>query len=175
MRKIIIFALTFLILFFANKPEISADISVVSSSAYPKYSKADIYSKDPRVIRLKSYLESHKSPLADYSYVFVANADKYDLDWRLVPSITGVESTFGKRIPKGSFNAYGWANGDYHFSSWEDSIEHVSKSLREKYYNQGIKNINQMSRRYAPPSSTWSWKVKFFMNEIDSIPVEFDL
>ena len=130
---------------------------------------------DYRIVILKKYLESHNSPLSDSAHHFVAYADKYQLDWRMVAAISGVESTFGKRIPKNSYNAYGWANGNYYFESWEDSIEVVSKTLRQKYYNRGATSINQIARRYAPPSSTWAWKVEFFMDQIDPIPVEFDL
>lgn len=130
---------------------------------------------DFRVYVLRDYLESHNSPLSEYSEEFIEYADKNQLDYRLVPAISGVESTFGKRIPKNSYNAYGWANGEYAFKSWEDSIEHVSGTLRTKYIDKGAVSIWAISRRYAPPSRTWGFKVKYFMNKIDSLPVTFDL
>jgi hypothetical protein len=143
-------------------------ISAVPARAYETGS-------DFRVDNLRNYLESQRSPLAEYSEDFVAYADEYDLDYRLVPAITGVESTFGKRIPAGSYNAYGWANGGFYFDSWQGSIEHVSASLRTKYIDKGAETISKIGRRYAPPSSTWSGKVKFFMEKIDPLPVSFDL
>ncbi len=106
---------------------------------------------------------------------FVYSADRYGIDWRLVPAITGIESTFGKRIPTDSFNAYGWNNGDYKFTSWEESIYHVTKTLKEKYYQKGATDIAKIARRYAPPSETWEWKVRYFMNKIDEFPLEFDI
>jgi hypothetical protein len=112
--------------------------------------------------------------LAEYAEELVAASDKYGLDWRLVPAISGVESTFGKHIPKGSYNAYGWANGDYRFKSWEDSIEIVSQTLRTKYIDRGAPSINKIARRYAPPSTTWARNVKFFMYKIEAFPVAFD-
>jgi len=130
---------------------------------------------DYRVYNLENYLKSHNSPLAEYSQEFVAYADTYGLDYRLVPAITGVESTFGKRIPRNSYNAYGWANGEYRFTSWEDSISHVSATLRVKYMDKGAESINEIGRRYAPPSKTWAGKVKFFMDKIDPMLVTFDL
>lgn len=130
---------------------------------------------DIRPLILQKYLGKHNSPLANYSRELVYFADLYEVDWRLVAAISGVESTFGKNFPKNSFNAYGWANGKYQFNSWEESIEIVTKTLREKYYDMGATNIKKISSRYAPPSKSWSWKVKYFMNEIDSIPVAFDL
>jgi len=151
----------------------SADISVAESSAQLK--SITLRQNDPRIATLEKYLNSHNSPLASYAEEFVTYSDKYGLDWRLVPAISGVESTFGKRIPKNSYNAYGWANGNYKFDSWEDSIEVVSKTLRTKYIDRGAPSINKIARRYAPPSSTWAWKVKFFMTKIEPLPIYFDL
>lgn len=130
---------------------------------------------DQRVFRLERYLVKHNSPLAIHADVLVFYADEYELDWRLVAAISGVESTFGKRIPQNSYNAYGWANGNYYFESWEDSIEQVSRVLKEKYVDKGLTSVNQIARRYAPPSNSWAWKVKYFMDEIDPIPLEFTI
>ena len=127
---------------------------------------------DERVRKLRSYFAKHNSPLEPYAYDFVYYADIYGLDWKLVPAITGVESTFGKRIPKNSFNAYGWANGAYSFNSWEHSIEHVTRTLRTKYYDRGYNTIPKIARIYAPPSTTWGGNVSFFMNKIEAFEVE---
>lgn len=146
---------------------------VVSESATPK---RDLVQKkfDYRVNVLTKYLSGHNSPLADYAGLFIYKADENGIDWRLIPAITGVESTFGKNIPINSYNAYGWANGRYRFESWEDSIEVVSKALREKYIDRGANTLPKIARRYAV-SLSWEWKVRYFMNEIDSIPLAFTL
>lgn len=171
MAKILFVLLVFVFLF---PSQIRAGEVVVSTSARLK---TDFVQErlDERVVVLKTYLEKRGSPLSAYAPDFVASADRYDIDWRLVPAITGVESSFGKRIPYNSYNAYGWANGKYRFSSWEESIEIVSKTLREKYIDKGAKNLNQIGRRYAPPSKTWASKVEFFMKEIGNAPAPFDL
>ena len=153
--------------------EVSADVTVAESSAQ-LVSRAKAES-DYREEILRNYLEGHNSPLSGYSDVFISLADKYRLDWRLVPAITGVESTFGKRIPVDSYNAYGWANGSYSFESWDESIEVVSKALRDNYIDRGAVSINDIARIYAPPSETWARNVKFFMNKIDPLPVSFSL
>jgi hypothetical protein len=165
--------LTFLTIFLLAKPVLAENVVAEQSAQIKKINKEEYF--DYRVVILRKYLESHNSPLSESSEHFVYWADKYELDWRMVPAISGVESTFGKNIPANSYNAYGWANGNYSFESWEDSIEVVSKTLREKYYNRGATTINQIARRYAPPSSTWAWKVTYFMEKIDPIPVDFDL
>ena len=173
--KKIISIIILAVLFLAIKPGLTAaDSPVVSDSGRLIEARND-NNFDYRVFLLKNYLESHNSPLAESSKDFVAYADKYNLDWRFVPAITGVESTFGKRIPRNSYNAYGWANGNYYFKSWPESIEIVSKTLREKYIDNGADSINKIARIYAPPSPDWSWKVKWFMSEIDNIPLAFTL
>lgn len=155
--------------------KVLAEEAVVSQSGRIKKNYLKKNYIDQRDYYLKNYLSEKSSPLTPFSKIFIASADKYNIDWRLVAAITGVESSFGKRVPYGSYNAYGWANGKYNFKSWEDSIEHVSRALREKYYNKGADDIEKIARRYAPPSSTWAWKVKYFMEKIDSAPIQFEL
>ena len=121
-----------------------------------------------KVRQLEAFLESYHSPLVPYAQVFIKTAEKYQIDWRLVPAITGVESTFGRQIPYHSYNAYGWANGKYSFSSWEESIERVTKTLKEKYIDRGLDNPYKIGPVYAPPSKTWAGKVDRFMKEIES-------
>ncbi|TEU01758.1 hypothetical protein E3I18_02305 [Candidatus Woesebacteria bacterium] len=173
MKKILTIGLSLFLFIFAAD-ETSAKVYVAGSSAQLKVNKVE-NTADYRVDILKEFLTKHNSPLADYAPVFIETADKYGLDWRFVPAITGVESTFGKRIPTNSYNAYGWANGAYYFDSWEDSIEVVSKALREKYYDRGATSISKIARRYAPPSQTWGWKVRYFMDKIDPLPLSFTL
>ncbi len=168
---IIIFSLIFILFFVANP--VSASNFVAENSA--ELSADEPKKIDYRVQKLRTYLERLSSPLSESAEYFIESADKNNLDWRFVPAISGVESTFGKRIPQNSYNAYGWANGKYKFESWEDSIQTVSVSLREKYIYKGAITIDQIARRYAPPSDSWAWKVKFFMNEIDKTPLSFTL
>ena len=174
MRKILITVFATLLLLLKVKP-VMAQTFGVSTSATLTSNQINYVSTDYRVVTLTKFLEKHKSPLAPYADEFVAYADMYGIDWRLVASISGVESTFGKRIPKGSYNAYGWAGGNYRFSSWKNSIKIVSQTLRENYYDKGATSIPKIARIYAPPSTTWAWKVQYFMNKIDKLPLTYDL
>lgn len=172
MRKTLFALIISLFALFIPAASVSAEVPVVEASATLKKSRVK---SDYRIEILRAYLTKHHSPLAEYADELVETADKYNIDWRLVPAISGVESTFGKRIPHNSFNAYGWANGAYKFKSWEDSIEIVTKTLREKYIDKGAPSIAKIARRYAPPSSTWAKNVKFFMNKIEPLPLAFTL
>lgn len=124
---------------------------------------------DNRTKALRDFLEKYSSPLAPYSSAFIKVADNYRLDWRLVASISGVESTFGKHIPYNSYNGWGWGiYGDniIYFSSWEEGIETVSKGLRENYLNKwGATNVYEIGRIYAA-SPRWPSNVTYFMEKI---------
>lgn len=144
-------------------------------SAMPKFREQKAVKFDYRVYTLRKFLNKNNSPLTPYSLEFIKLADYYGLDWRMVPAISGVESTFGKRIPQGSFNAYGWANGKYAFKSWPESIDVVSKTLKTKYIDKGAVSINRIARIYAPPSTTWGRNVKFFVAKISPLPLSFDI
>lgn len=127
------------------------------------------YENDFRVKKLHKFLLSVKSPLATYAPTFVQKADEYGVpDWKLVPAISGVESTFGKQMPLNSCNAYGWANGAYIFKSCEEGIDIVTKALKLKYIDRGLDTPQKISPVYAPPSTTWGWKVEYFMQQIDA-------
>jgi hypothetical protein len=174
MRRITAVLILLLSLIFIQAGDALADVNVAQPSATLKTNSIE-NDNDYRVVVLKKYLEKMDSPLSDHSRAFIQAADRNSLDWRLVPAITGVESTFGKRIPPNSYNAYGWANGNYYFDSWEESIDVVSDTLKEKYVDRGATTIDEIARIYAPPSNTWSWKVKYFMNEIDTVPLTFTI
>ncbi len=147
-------------------PAFAATNQVSGISAHLK-AENDQSTTDLRPVALKSYLEKRNSPLADYADAFIATADKYELDWKLVPAISGLESAFAKRYVAGTYNAYGWGGGYIYFTSWEDSIETVSAALKAKYIDRGAKTVNQIGRIYAPPNPAWGSLVNHLMTEID--------
>lgn len=123
---------------------------------------------DKRAQILKDYLVKYGSPLENSAQDFIDAADQYGLDWKLVVSISGVESTFGKHIP-GGYNGWGWGvYGDnaIYFKSWREAIFTISKGLRENYVDRGYTEPYSMNRRYAA-SPHWGKNVTFFMNDIE--------
>lgn len=159
-----IFLFIFLTLFAAK-----ADAFSKSSAVLAQAELKDI--NDERVNKLKAYLEANNSPIASDARVFVEAADQYDLDWRLVAAISGLESGFGNHIPANSYNAWGW--GVYggkvtYFTSWEDGIRTISQGLRERYMNErGAQNVYQIGSTYAA-SPTWAQRVIMFMDRIEN-------
>jgi hypothetical protein len=124
---------------------------------------------DNRVQILQAYLTERNSPLAANASDFVAYADEYSLDWKLVAAIAGVESGYGLQIPYQSYNAWGWGvYGDnvIRFTSWEEGIYTISEGLRNKYMNKwGATNVNEIGRFYAS-SQAWPNSVNIHLNSI---------
>ncbi|MBI2314976.1 glucosaminidase domain-containing protein [Candidatus Daviesbacteria bacterium] len=129
---------------------------------------------DNRAKILAQYLAKFNSPLQYHAQDLIDAADAYRVDWKLIPSIAGVESTFGKHIP-GGFNAWGW--GVYgtqaiYFDSWKDGIFTLAKGLREGYLDKGLKDPYAMNRIYAA-SPSWGKNVTFFMQDLEKFASEF--
>lgn len=126
---------------------------------------------DARPLILKNFLEANRSPLAPHYQLLVATADKYGLDFRLIPSIAMVESTGGKVMPTRSHNAWGFANGETKFNSWEEAIENVAQTLKTDYVDQGLATPELIMPKYAPPSvakgGPWAKGVQFFFDELE--------
>lgn len=131
--------------------------------------------QDYRVKILKEFLDQYNSPFADKAAVFVREADKNNIDWRLLVAISGVESTFGQQIPYNANNAWGWGiYGDnmIRFATWDEAITTISKELRERYINQwGAQDVYQIGKFYAA-SPTWAQRVDYFMQKIDSFALK---
>ena len=124
---------------------------------------------------LAEYLASYNSPLQYHAQDFIDAARVYNLDWKLVPAIAGVESTFGKFIP-GGYNGWGW--GVYgtqaiYFNSWREGIFTVSKGLKENYINKGLTDPLSMNRIYAA-SPHWVGKVTYFMNDLEKFAASYE-
>ncbi|KKS98360.1 MAG: hypothetical protein UV73_C0002G0074 [Candidatus Gottesmanbacteria bacterium GW2011_GWA2_43_14] len=134
---------------------------------------------DDRVTRLEKTLTVYGSDLAPYSKFIIAVSDKNNLPWHLLAAISGVESGFCRKIPSVSYNCWGWANGRKYFTDYEDALETVASGIKSNYIDRGLTTPELMNRVYAPPSATWAWKVRYFMNLIEyqtpDISLEFNL
>jgi hypothetical protein len=82
---------------------------------------------DPRTLRLKRFFASLHCPVSYLSAEFVRAADENGLDWRLLPSISVIESGGGKAYKNN--NLFGWANGDYLFPTLKSGIHEVAYKL----------------------------------------------
>lgn len=133
-----------------------------------------ISSFDGRAKIVESFFRKYNSPLYFYSENFIQVADKYNLEWRLLPSIAMQESNGGRKVIKHSFNPFGfgiYGNKVVKFTSWEDGIERVGKTLKQEYIDKGYKTVEQIMVKYTPPSISkggpWAIGVNSFMFELN--------
>jgi len=120
---------------------------------------------DDRAKRLEKFLRSQGSPMTKDTAALVRIADKYKLDWTFLPAIAGLESQYGKLIPAGSYNPYGWDNGRAFFSSFEQASESVAVGIRSRYQPEGEITAWGIGSRYAA-SKTWAVRVVRFQSQI---------
>ncbi|HCB23144.1 hypothetical protein A3B42_04470 [Candidatus Daviesbacteria bacterium RIFCSPLOWO2_01_FULL_38_10] len=128
---------------------------------------------DARSILVRNFFKKYNSPLQDLNTQFIEVADKYELDFRLLPAIAMQESLGGKKVIKDSYNPFGYGiygNLVIKFASWEEAVEKVGKALKQDYLNQGLNTPDKIMAKYTPPSlasgGTWARGVKSFMQEL---------
>jgi hypothetical protein len=176
-RKLFLFLVAFILSATAFPQEVQASQKMAgSSAAFAQVVTPPQQETDHRAEILKAYLVKYNSPLADHADIFIQEADKNNLDWKLVVSIAGVESYYGQMIPAYSYNGWGfgvYGNNVRRFNSWDDGIATVSTALREDYMDQwGAKDVYQIGSFYAA-DTMWANKVTHFMDELDTFAAAY--
>ena len=97
------------------------------------------------------YFGDRNMPLEGYGMKMIEEAERHDLDWRLLPAIAVQESGVGKHgVLRCKNNPFGWGSCGVKFQSTEHAIEIVALNLAggnpktEKYY----KNKNNKEKLY---------------------------
>ncbi len=134
--------------------------------------KASVVGGDGRGVIIDNFLAFHHSPMAGLGKVFVAAADQYGIEYRLLPAIAFQESTLGKRIPRNSHNAFGWAiytgaNSGAKFKNWEQAIYTVAKGLKINYIDEGLTTPEQIMNKYSD-SDDWAFGVNFAIEQMSA-------
>lgn len=132
---------------------------------------------DERAKNIDNYFAKNNLPLAGYGDVFVEVADKYDLDYRLLPSIAMRESTGGKNpCPNDKDNVFGWHSCKTTFTSYEAAIDKVGAHLAGEidstkgYY--GNKTVWKKLRTYNSVIAPYPDQVIGIMNKIEKTPID---
>jgi len=132
--------------------------------------KTEVSATDARITAVKSFFKRYKSDLLPYAEEVVSVADKYDLDYRLIPAIAMQESNLCKKAPKNSYNCWGF--GIYgkkvtKFDNYSDAINTVTKTLAQKYKADGLITPEEIMSRYTPGSNgSWANGVNQFMDQL---------
>ena len=139
------------------------------------YSSASQYkSPDKRVVTLQNYLSAKKSPLASVSNAFIRIADKYGLDWKLLPAIAGVESGFEKAGNLNDFNPFGIFCGKSlcSFKNYNEAITYAGKLIgTSNYYSKfrETKSIQELAVHYNNGEKAWIDSMNYFIDKLDAI------
>jgi hypothetical protein len=120
---------------------------------------------DPRLETLQRFFQKCDCPAEAYSVEFLVVADTYNLDWRLLPSISFVESTGGKATQYN--NMFGWDQGRARFASPEEGIHEVGYNLANSDAYRD-KNLDTVLAIYNPVGP-YARKVKSVMRRISPV------
>jgi hypothetical protein len=122
-------------------------------------------SADPRLEPLQRFFQKCDCPAEAYAVEFLAVADTYNLDWRLLPSISFVESAGGKAARYN--NMFGWDQGRARFASPEDGIHEVGYHLAysDTYRDKSLDTVLSTYNPVGPYAQT----VKSVMRRISPV------
>jgi|SRR5579875_3782794 len=121
---------------------------------------------DPRIIRLKKFFARLHCPVLELADDFVHAADENQLDWRLLPSISVIESGGGKAYRNN--NVFGWNNGQQLFPSIRAGIHTVAFKLGKSPLYEHRDSVGKL--RLYNPNEDYVNSVVQVMNRIS--PVE---
>ena len=121
---------------------------------------------DPRTVRLKKFLSRLHCPVTYLAEDFVRAADENHLDWRLLPSISIIESSGGKAYKNN--NIFGWGEGPQLFPSVRAGLNEVAFKLGKSPLYKNRDSLGKL--RIYNPNENYPGLVTSVMNRIS--PVE---
>ncbi|MBP6857744.1 MAG: glucosaminidase domain-containing protein [Candidatus Pacebacteria bacterium] len=132
--------------------------------------------REENAAKIDTYFANGNMPLEGYGMKMVLEAEKNELDWRLIPAIAVRESTGGKyACKKASFSAFGWGSCKISFKSYDHAIESLASHLSgnntktARYY--ANKDVKEILETYNPPSvvPTYAREVMAVMDKIEEV------
>jgi hypothetical protein len=118
--------------------------------------------EDPRMSQLRAFFDRYHCLVSDLAREFLVAADENDLDWRLLPSISLIESGGGKAMANN--NLLGWGSADKHFPSVRAAIHTVASRLaNSKLYRD--KDLEGILNTYNPRPE-YSYRVRSVMRQL---------
>jgi hypothetical protein len=118
--------------------------------------------KEAQILEIKAraidtYFKEHDMPLHGTGMKMVIEAEKNDLDWRLLPAIAVRESTGGRfKCKKVENSFFGWGSCKIGFKSTNEAIEIVARNIggnnpKTAHHYEG-KDTKEILQKYNPPS-----------------------
>jgi hypothetical protein len=134
----------------------------VAFSPYQAPAPTPDYRNDVRLETLRTFFRNAECPAEQYAAAFLEAADYNELDWRLLPSLSYVESTGGKSARNN--NIFGWDSGRAHFPSPIAGIHAVGYRLSHSDLYKD-KELDKLLATYNP-NVEYVRKVKSVMRRI---------
>jgi hypothetical protein len=120
---------------------------------------------DPRAVRLTAFFSKLHCPVAYLAKDFIEAADDNSLDWRLLPSISVVESGGGKAARNN--NLFGWNNGNQLFPTLRAGINQVAFKLGKSALYRNRDSAGKL--RIYNPDENYARTVLDVMNRISPV------
>lgn len=114
---------------------------------------------DPRLAQLHHFFDESRCPATRFAEDFLREADAHNLDWRLLPSISLVESGGGRESRRN--NIFGWDSGKASFPSITAGIHYVADRLETSDLYKD-KDLDEILWTYNPRAE-YVGKVKTLM------------
>jgi hypothetical protein len=137
-----------------------------------------------KAAKIDAYFGQWDLPASGYGLAMVQAADKWGIDWRLLPALAKLETTGGKHMCKnlnGVNNMFGFGSCTIGFTSFEHSFDIVARTLSGNgprtsslYKDKPIEKILEVYNPPATPGITPGYhKLAFkIMDEIESMEVD---
>src|ERR1035437_7780236 len=119
--------------------------------------------KDPRWILIKQFFLDIGAPAHIYVDDFLIAADKNGLDWRLLPSLSIIESGGGREARNN--NMFGWDNCRVHFRTLKEGIYTVASLLKNSSLYKRKTSVNEILWTYNP-GKAYTRKVRTLMAQL---------
>jgi hypothetical protein len=127
--------------------------------------------QDPRQGKLEAFFQSFGCPTPHHVEEYLGAADSFDIDYRLLPAISVLESTCG--IYQRLNNRWGWDSARKGFASFRAGLEYIARQLAQGPYYRG-KTLDEKVHMYNPKPE-YAVLVKKLMRKIDDrivVPVQ---
>jgi len=174
--------ITFYLTKHANYPMLSvngaSEERLTSAEQLPELEQAQgietsLETDDARPRIVANFLTRYNSPLVpadQYGRLLVEIADRYGMDFRLLPAMAMQESGLCKNIPEGSHNCLGFGihkRGTLGFESYEAASERSAREIKQNYIDQGRTTPEEIMAKYTPSSNgSWAASVNQWMAEM---------
>jgi hypothetical protein len=151
---------------FALPVVVTLDKVAAAPEIVPKKACEPRTAPDPRTLRLQDFLARLHCPITAMAAEFIRAADENHLDWRLLPSISVVESGGGKAYRNN--NIFGWNNGLEPFPSLRAGLDLVAYKLGRSPLYRNRDSIGKL--RIYNPDESYPSRVVEVMNRISPAP-----